>query len=255
MKFETFKALHSAKDLFILPNAWDAGSAMILQESNYPAVGTSSAAVASSLGYSDGEGMPFEEYLMVIKRMAASVSIPFTVDLEMGYGKSQEIIYANIEKLIEAGVVGINIEDSIITNGKRSLNEANKLAETLTFIKNKLSSAGHLLFINLRCDTYLLDINNKLAETLHRMKVYESAGADGIFLPFIKDEADIAPVVANTRLPLNVMAIPGLPGMDKLNQLGVRRVSMGPFLHSKTYALTKALAKKVIEQKSIESII
>ncbi|HEV8513355.1 MAG TPA: isocitrate lyase/phosphoenolpyruvate mutase family protein, partial [Cyclobacteriaceae bacterium] len=89
-KFEIFKALHSANDLFILPNAWDAESATILEKSNFSAVGTSSAAVATMLGYSDGEEMPFEEYLMLIRRIAASVTIPVTVDFEMGYGETQE---------------------------------------------------------------------------------------------------------------------------------------------------------------------
>src|ERR1044071_7327272 len=111
-KFETFKKLHTGGDLFILPNAWSAESAMLLEQCNYPAVGTSSAAVAAGLGYSDGEGMPFEDYFFIIRRIAASVAIPVTIDMEMGYGKIDAAIYDNLRMLIEVGIAGINIEDS-----------------------------------------------------------------------------------------------------------------------------------------------
>lgn len=254
-KFETFKTLHTGDELFILPNAWDAASAMIFQESNYPAVGTSSAAVAASLGYQDGEEMPFHEYLTIIRRIAASVNIPVTVDMEMGYGKTEEAVYANLQKLLEAGVAGINIEDSRMEKGKRTPGEAKELVRTVEFIKNKLSIASQFLFINVRCDTYLLKVNDRENETAHRLKLYESAGADGIFLPFISEEQDIAREIANTRLPLNVMAIPDLPDLDRLNRLGVKRVSMGPFLHNKTYSKASELAKKIIEQKSLKPIL
>jgi 2-methylisocitrate lyase-like PEP mutase family enzyme len=181
-RFEKFKALHTASELFILPNAWDAESAVILQDCNYPAVGTSSAAVATVLGYPDGEVMPFHEYLIIIQRIAASVNIPVTVDMEMGYGKSPEAIYENLQKLLSAGVVGINIEDSVITEGKRSLKEPTEFASIIDFIKSKLKEKRQHLFINARCDTYLLNVKNKENETAQRLKLYESAGADGIFL-------------------------------------------------------------------------
>lgn len=254
-KFETFKALHTAKKMFVLPNAWDAESASILQESNYAAVGTSSAAVAAALGYADGENMSFTEYLFVIQRIAATVAIPVTVDIEMGYGKTAEAVYANVQKLLEAGVVGINIEDSTIIDGKRSLGNAEDLARTIEFVKSRLSGSRQELFINVRSDTYLLQVKDRQAETTTRLRVFESAGADGIFLPVISDEKDIALAISNTKLPLNVMAIPGLPDFKKLNDLGVRRLSMGPFLHNKTYSKAKELAKKVLEDNSLKSIL
>jgi len=254
-KFKTFEALHTARKLFILPNSWDAESAIIFQESNYPAVGTSSAAVAASLGYEDGERMPFADYLVIIRRIAASLNIPVTIDLEMGYGKTKEEVYANVQKLIEVGVVGINIEDSSIANGKRTLKDTKEFAQTLEFVKKKLVAERQSLFINVRCDSYLLKVKDSQNETAQRIKVFESVGVDGIFLPFISEEQDIERVLHETRLPLNVMCIPGLPEIDKLNQLGVTRLSMGPFLHNKTYARVRELAKKVIEQKSIKSIL
>ncbi|NBP69834.1 MAG: isocitrate lyase/phosphoenolpyruvate mutase family protein [Cytophagia bacterium] len=254
-KFEKFQALHKAKDLFILPNAWNVESAIIFQKNNFSAVATSSAAVAATLGYGDGEKMPFTEYMLIISRMAASINVPLTVDLEMGYGTSDELIYQNIEKLLAVGVVGINIEDSVITKGVRSLKEPNSFGQTITFIKDKLSRHRQSLFINVRCDTYLLDVKDKKDETSHRIQLYEKAGADGIFLPFITEEDDIVKAVTSTKLPLNVMAIAGLPATPILQRLGVRRISMGPFLHSKSYNFANELAKNVIESNSIQSIL
>jgi 2-methylisocitrate lyase-like PEP mutase family enzyme len=254
-KFETFKTLHGGNKLFILPNAWDARSAQIFQESNYPAVGTSSAAVATSLGYADGENMPFNDYLLIIKRIAASVAVPVTIDMEMGYGKTADAIYSNLQKLVEAGIAGINIEDSAINNGVRSLKDAKDFARMIEVIKSKLVNAHESLFINVRCDTFILNVQDKSEETTKRLKLYELAGADGIFLPLIKDEQDIAQAVATTKLPLNVMAMPGLLPIDKLNELGVKRVSMGPFLHSATYRKVKELAVEVLETKDLKSIL
>jgi 2-methylisocitrate lyase-like PEP mutase family enzyme len=251
-KFEEFKSLHTGKKLFVLPNAWNAESASILQEAGYPAVGTSSSAVAASLGYADGENMPLSEYLMIIRRIVASVSVPVTVDFEMGYGKNVNDILTNLKTLIEAGVVGINLEDSFITDGKRSLGNADEFATLLGSLKEKLGRQS--LFINVRCDTYILNVNDKENETLRRLRIYESAGADGIFLPVISEEKDIVSVISNTKLPLNVMAIPDLPELQDLEKLGVRRVSMGPFLHNKTYSTTKEAAKKVLAQNSLRSI-
>lgn len=254
-KFGTFKSLHAGDNLFILPNAWDAQSAAIFQEAGYPAVGTSSAAVATSLGHSDGEGMPFADYLFVIRRILASVNIPVTVDIEMGYGNTPEEIYDNLQKLIALGVTGINIEDSVIVNGSRSLNNADAFAKTIGFITNKLAQAKDNLFVNVRCDTYILKVQNIEAETIRRLKLYESAGADGIFLPLISDIGDIEAAVAATRLPINVMTIPGLPAVTALSSAGVKRLSMGPFLHAKTYQEAKALAVKVAANHNIDSIL
>src|SRR5580692_9782099 len=119
--FKTFKDLHHSPDLFVLPNVWNVKSALAIQEKNFPAIATSSGAVASTLGYQDGGGLPFEDYLFVIKRILASVRIHVSVDLETGYGNSAESIYANIRTLVDLGVAGINIEDSIVTGPGRVL--------------------------------------------------------------------------------------------------------------------------------------
>ncbi|HUP14015.1 MAG TPA: isocitrate lyase/phosphoenolpyruvate mutase family protein, partial [Niastella sp.] len=183
--FEVFKQLHQSSRLFVLPNVWNAKSAQILEKEHYPAVATSSAAVANGLGYQDGEDMPFEDYLLIIKRMLAVVQIPLTVDMEMGYGKTNDEIAANFKTLAKLGVAGINIEDSTIIPTGRALKDAHTFAQTIAFIKNKLAAEQADLFVNVRCDTYLLKVADKQQETAHRLSLYEAAGADGIFLPFI----------------------------------------------------------------------
>lgn len=253
--FEKFKNLHHSSGLFVLPNAWNAKSALLFQENNFPAIATSSAAVAVSLGYADGEEMPFSDYLFIISRIASSLKIPLSVDIETGYGKSGEEIYNNILKLVDLGVVGINIEDSIIHKSGRVLKDEKLFAKTVEYIKNKLVADNLNLFINIRCDTYILNVENKNQETIKRLKVYESTGADGIFLPCIANEEDIAEAVSNTRLPLNVMCIPGLPDFETLNKLGVKRASMGPFLFNQVYKNVTESSQAITIAKSFSPIL
>lgn len=254
-KFEQFRTLHRAKELLILPNAWDAKSAILLEEAGFSAVGTSSSAVANALGYIDGENMSFNEYLFVIKRILASVKIPVTIDMETGYGKRNEDILKNLLVLTESGVAGINIEDSLIEGSKRSLGNADQFTKMITYLKEGLVSHNAELFINIRCDTYILGVNNKHEETAKRLHLYETTGADGIFLPCISNENDITAAVNNTRLPVSVMCIPGLPDFDTLNKLGVKRASMGPFLFSKIYNNINTLSQTITHSQSFQPIL
>ena len=253
--FEKFKDLHQSPGLFVLPNAWNVKSALLFQENKFPAIATSSAAVAASLGYDDGEEMPFSDYLFIINRIASSVQVPLSVDIETGYGKSDEDIYTNILKLIDLGVVGINIEDSIIHKSGRVLKNEKLFAKTVEYIKNKLGADNLNLFINIRCDTYILNVENKKQETNKRLKVYESTGADGVFLPCIATEEDIAEAISNTKLPLNVMCVPGLPDFETLNKLGVKRASMGPFLFNKVYENINGFSQAITATKSFSPIL
>lgn len=253
--FEKFKALHHNTELLVLPNAWDAKSALLFQEKSFPAVGTSSAAVAACMGYEDGEKMPLEDYLFVIKRILACVKIPLSVDFEMGYGETKAAILSNLLKLYKLGVAGINLEDSAIVNGKRTLQNGHAFAETIDHLKNKLNAEGAALFFNIRCDTYLLNLKNKQEESALRLPLYESAGADGIFLPCISQEADIVDALKSTKLPLNVMCIPGLPDFNRLQALGVKRASMGPFFLNKTYKKATELLQKLVEKQSFSPLL
>lgn len=253
-KFAQFYKLHHSPGLFVLPNAWNAKSALLFQEKNFPAIATSSAAIADSLGYEDGEQMPFNTYLFMIKRILAATDIPLSVDLEMGYASCTDDIYTNILSLINLGVVGINLEDSTIDRGTRVLQDVAAFADSIKHIRNRLIADDLQLFINIRCDTYLLDVKNKSQETRERLKLYEQSGADGIFLPCISDTQDIREAARATKLPLNVMCVPGLPGLDKLAELGVKRVSMGPSLYNKIYDTAGQLSLAITTFKDFSLI-
>lgn len=253
--YQKFKSLHASNELFLLPNAWDALSAIMFEENNFPAVATSSATVANSLGYEDGENMSFDDYTFVIRRILASTNVPLTVDIETGYGTTNLEIAENVLHLADLGVAGINIEDSVIQKSGRALKDAAAFTKTISFIKNKLQARGIDLFINIRCDTYILNVDNKQQETINRLKLYNGSGADGIFLPFISNEQDIASAVENTTLPLNVMCVPNLPDFDTLNKLGVKRVSMGPFLFHKVYGEINQLSKAILATKDFSPIL
>ena len=175
--------------------------------------------------------------------------------MEMGYGKQDEQISSNIQTLANLGVVGINIEDSSISITGRTLKDAKIFSNTISNIKNSLKTKGIDLFLNVRCDTYLLNVEDKQRETLGRVKLYESSGADGIFLPGICNETDILEVVNNIKLPLNVMCVPGLPDFNRLKKLGVKRISMGPFMFNKLYTNITTLAKAINEEKSFAIIL
>lgn len=132
--YQKFKSLHASNELFILPNAWDARSAIMFEENNFPAVATSSAAVANSLGYEDGENMSFDDYKFVIRRILSSINVPLTVDIETGYGTTNLEIAENILHLADLGVASINIEDSVIQKSGRALKDAAAFAKTISFM-------------------------------------------------------------------------------------------------------------------------
>jgi 2-methylisocitrate lyase-like PEP mutase family enzyme len=253
--FKIFSELHHGNELLVLPNAWNAKSALLLEQSGFKAAGTSSAAVAESLGYGDGEQMPFQDYLFVVKRIVSTIKLPFSVDLEMGYGKTSEEIYANVARLAQLGVVGINLEDSRIDNSVRTLQELDVFANKLENLKNRIVRQHIEMFVNVRCDAYLLALEDKREETSRRARSYESSGADGLFLPCIARPEDIKEAVGSTRLPVNVMCFPGLPDFDSLSALGVKRLSLGGFLFDSVYKSIRNTSDTILERRTTTPLI
>ncbi|WP_298320283.1 isocitrate lyase/phosphoenolpyruvate mutase family protein [uncultured Aquimarina sp.] len=248
-----FKDLHHQKTPLLLGNVWDVPSAKAAEKLGFRAIGTSSAAIASLLGYQDGEEMDFSELLYFVKRIAANTQLPLSVDLESGYSRDPKIIAKHIKALLDIGVVGINIEDSIVAD-KRILLDAAEFANTLTAVNNLLSQGNIDVFINVRTDVFLLGDPNPIAATKKRIQLYEQAGADGIFTPGIENESDIREIVTCTQLPINVMCMPNLPDFDTLSKLGVQRISMGNFLFDKMYNQLESITKKIVDQQSFQSI-
>ncbi|PAJ72901.1 carboxyvinyl-carboxyphosphonate phosphorylmutase [Pseudoalteromonas sp. NBT06-2] len=224
-----FKQLHYQQIPLLICNVWDANGAKLAQKQNFQAIGTSSAAIANMLGYEDGEQMDFDELVYIVKRILASTTLPLTVDIESGYSRDPFVTAGYIKRLADLGVVGINIEDSIVTTTRELLN-AESFSLYLKNISSELTKLKVEIFINARTDTFLLGHENALSETKKRITLFEKAGVNGIFVPCIKNINDIKEVVNSTKLPINVMCMPDLPDFNELNILNVKRISMGNFL-------------------------
>lgn len=213
-----FHALHD--DFLILPNAWDAASARVIQEAGAKAIATSSAAVAWSQGYADGHHFPPERLVTVIGDIARVVSVPITCDAEGGYADDPKQAAENVARLIDAGAVGINLEDGKLPHELH--------LKKIEAIRAAAERAGVNLFINARTDVILKKLvapEEAIAETLRRAAAIKSAGASGLFVPALVKADEIAAVVEGAGLPLNLMALPGLPNAAELKRLGVRRLS------------------------------
>ncbi|MGG7662718.1 isocitrate lyase/PEP mutase family protein [Dyadobacter sp. BHUBP1] len=247
--FETFSQLHQQTEPFLLGNIWDVNSAHIFEAAGYKAIGTSSHALATAFGYDDGENLPFDMILRVARRVIETAKIPLTVDIEGGYGDSAAGIAERIKMLYEAGVVGVNLEDTL-PKPTRQLRPTEEFRQLLTEIIDRLERENVKIFLNIRTDAFLLGLPNALDETISRINIYENTGIHGIFVPCITLAEDIQAVTRETILPVNVMCMPALPDFNTLKSLNVKRVSMGPFLFNKVTAQTSILAKNVVEAQS-----
>lgn len=228
----SFSQMHYQGTPLVLANVWDVTSAQAAQDAGYQALGTSSAAIADMLGYKDGEELPFSVLLALVGRIRECVSLPLSVDMEAGYGEDTETVVRQAIQLAELGVVGINLEDSKVEQGTRRLLDETHFAARLTAIKAGLDAAKTPLFINARTDGFLLGEQDALNQTLARGRLYQQAGADGFFVPCVTVPEDIQAIASAVDLPLNVMCMPGLPDFDQLAALGVKRISMGNFVHA-----------------------
>jgi 2-methylisocitrate lyase-like PEP mutase family enzyme len=252
--FETFLQLHKNSTPLLLGNIWDVNSAKIFEANGYKAIGTSSLAVARSIGYEDGEKLPFENLLRLAKRVIEVVSIPFSIDMEGGYSRTIEGITENIQKLHDVGVVGINLEDTI-AGTTRQLQAVTDFQKILLALADHISRNNLKIFLNVRTDGFLLGMPTALNETLTRIETYKNSGADGIFVPCITNRNDIKEVVKATTLPINVMCMPGLPDFEELESLGVKRISMGGFFFNNIYDNVGKLSKAISTDKNFSSIL
>jgi len=219
-KAKAFTALHSGPEILILPNAWDAASAALMADAGAKAVATSSAAVAWSHGYPDGDALPLPLLLGTIEAVARVVEVPVTADIEGGYTDDLGQLAETIKAVIGAGAVGINLEDGRRDPGlhARKVEAARKAAD----------AAGVALFINARTDVYLKGLAEgeaAFSAAVERAERYRNAGASGVFVPGPSDPDLIRRLAEAIALPLNIMLLPGLPNAAKLQALGVRRVS------------------------------
>ncbi len=257
LKAVIFRELHSSSSILILPNAWDAASARIYEAAGFSAIGTTSAGVANSLGYPDGQRAPFEEALFVVRRIVHSVQIPVTMDIEAGYSvNSAAETVETVQKAMEAGVVGINLED--VGFGEPALVDLGLQIEKIRAIRAFAEKTGVPIFINARTDAFHLlglDMDTKFQLAIERVNAYHHAGADCMFIPFVTDELVISNLVQAANGPLNILAMPGSPSAAQLERLGVGRVSVGSGPHRATLALLRRISHEMLEKGTFHSFM
>jgi len=249
--------LHHTGRLLILPNIWDVLGARLLEDLGYAAVATASASVAYSNGYNDGENIPFEDVVAILKRIAASVGIPVTADIESGYAENEAQLAANIRRLIETGIVGINIEDT--DKKTKSLLPAAVQCDKIKLIKSIAAEMNMPLFVNARTDCYIHEKNfsspqGRLEETIQRGMAYKTAGADCFYPILMKDEDEIKAIVQAVNMPVNIITMPGIPSLQALQQMGVARVSLGPSFLKYALKGMRDLAVKLQHHEGLEDI-
>ncbi|HET6555281.1 MAG TPA: isocitrate lyase/phosphoenolpyruvate mutase family protein [Dyella sp.] len=247
---EAFRQLHDAAEPLVLTNVWDVASARIVESGGARAIGTTSAGMAWSLGYADGEQLPVAELLDACRRICRAVAVPVTVDIEHGYGRDANETGALVDALIQLGVVGINIEDGIAPESGE-LRAASDLVERIAAARAVARDHDLSFFINARIDTYIALASGeaRFAETLKRALVYVDAGADGIFVPGLADPAEIAQLAQQLPVPLNAyVGYAGAPSVSTLRQLGVRRISLGCGPMQATMAHLARIAREALEE-------
>ena len=238
MSTQAFRSLHQGPGVLLLPNAWDAGSARLIESLGAKAIATTSAGLAWSRGYSDGDILPDGQLVSAAREIARVIRVPLTVDMEGGYSEDPRSVAELAARIIDAGAVGINIEDG---EGTPKL-----LAEKIEKARKTAQSLGVDVFINARTDVYLAEIGtpeSRVGETVERAARYREAGADGIFVPGLSEPADIRAIASEVKMPLNVMAVPDLPDAKELKKLGVRRLSSGTAIPQMIWSRVTELAK------------
>lgn len=239
---ERFRALHAPGELLVLANVWDAASARLSEEAGAKAIATSSASLAWSHGYADGQTLPSSVLLNAVAKILRVVSIPVSVDSEAGYSDDPVAVADYAAQLVDMGVAGINLEDGRVAPDLH--------ARKIEAIKSRAARMGGDLFVNARTDVYLLKLAEgeaALTETLARAKRYGEAGADGIFVPFVKEAETIAALARAIALPLNILAVPGVPDVAALKVAGVRRLSTGAGPGRAAYGAAMRATRRLLE--------
>lgn len=240
MHMTTFHELHARGRLLVLPNAWDAASARLVEDAGAEAIATTSSGVAWAQGYPDGNAMPPAVVVAAVAAIARVIRVPLTADVEAGYSSEPAAVGDLVARVIDAGAVGINLEDGA--------DPPDLLCAKIEAAKRAADRARIDFFVNARTDVFLKGLAPREVEaTIDRANRYRAVGCDGIFVPGVVAAADVRALAeAVDPLPLNVMAMPGLPAPAELRALGARRLSAGAALASRALGLTRRLATEFL---------
>jgi 2-methylisocitrate lyase-like PEP mutase family enzyme len=246
-KATAFRAMHRGEKILVLPNAWDVASARVFEQAGFGAIATTSAGVAFSLGYPDGQKITRKEMVARVGRIAKAVKVPVTADVEAGYGPRPEDAARTAREVIEAGGVGINLED-VTDDPAHPLVELSLQLERIRAIRAAALQTGVLQVLNARTDVYLAEVGapeTRYDETLRRVVAYRDAGADCVFVPGLRDRETIGRLVRDVKCPVNILGGPGSPSIPELEKLGVARVSVGSSPMRATLGLVKRIAEEL----------
>lgn len=247
-KAVTFRQLHHGPKILLLPNVWDVASARVVEEAGYPAIATTSAGIAFSLGYPDGEKIPKEEMFARIARIVRAVNVPVSADVEAGYGNRPQDAAATARAVIDAGAVGINLEDGS-GNPVSPLVDLSSQLEKIAAVREAAMKTGVLLVVNARTDVYLRGVGStdeeRYSVALERALAFRDAGADCVFVPGLRDPAIIEKLVNEVKCPVNILAQAGYPRVPELEKIGVARVSLGSGPMRAGVGLLKRLAEEL----------
>jgi 2-methylisocitrate lyase-like PEP mutase family enzyme len=248
-KAEQFRKLHQGPPILVLPNAWDVASARILEELGYPAIATTSAGVAFSLGYPDGQRISRDQMLEVVARIAHAVRVPVTADMEAGYGTSVKDMIETTKAVIASGAIGMNLED-VTGDDESSQVDIALQGEKIRAIRKTASSLGVPLVLNARTDIYLMPIGpaeTRLDRTVERLRGYRQAGADCLFAPGVRDGETIRKLTTAIDGPLNILLMPDGPSLGELEKMGVARASAGSAVMRATLSLVQHIGAELMQ--------
>jgi len=242
-----FRQSHRGPGALVLPNAWDVASARIIEEAGFPAIATTSAGIAFSLGYPDGQRIPREEMIARIARIARAVKVPVTADIESGYGSTPEDCARTARELVQAGAIGMNLEDA---SGKpdQPLLDLSLAVEKIKAARLAAAQLRVPMVVNARTDVYLLPDAQPATgyyEAQRRLTAYRDAGADCVFAPGLKDAETIGRLVRDLQCPVNILAVAGTPSIPELEKLGVARISLGSGPIRATLGLLRRMAEEL----------
>ena len=249
-KAEALLALHQPGRPLVLVNAWDCATARIFEQAGSAAIATTSAGIAFSYGYPDGQKIPPSLMLEAVARICVAVSVPVTADLEAGYGDSPEELERTVSGMLEAGAVGLNLEDHV-GEPKDPLVDLSRQLEKIRAVKEAGKRLGVPIVLNARTDSYLRGIGSEsemFDETIRRGEAYRDAGADCVFVPGLTDPAVIGEIVRRLACPINILAVAGSPSIGELARLGVARVSLGSGPTRAAMSIMQRLADEVLKR-------
>ena len=256
-KADAFRSMHHGPPTLILPNAWDAVTARLFVKAGARAIATTSAGIAATLGYADGQNVPRELMVEAVARITRVVDVPVTADIESGYADSTKELRESIRAVMNAGAIGFNLEDAT-GDSRRPLVALEQQIERIRAAREAADNMSIRVVINARTDVYLAKVGEpatRFAETVRRLNAYRQAGADCLFVPGVTDMPTLTQLVRSVPSPLNVLAGPGMPPVAVLQHIGIARLSVGSAIMRATLAVARDAADELLQKGTYHTFL